>query len=64
MRNIFLEKSYEKCAAHINANYCEKTVKKQTVMNQHIVLKNGKMNCNESAQNNIDLQPTKYEVKI
>ena len=37
---------------------------KQTVMNQHIVLKNGKMNCNESAHNNIDLQPTKYEVKI
>ena len=64
MRNIFLEKSYKKCAAHINANYCEKTVKKQSVMNQHIVLKNRKMNCNESAQNNIDLQLTKYEVKI
>ena len=39
-------------------------MKKQTVMNQHIVLKIGKMNCNGPAHNNIDLQPTKYEVKI
>ena len=54
MRNIFLEKSYEKCAAHINAIYCEKTVKKETVMNQHTII----LICN---QQNMKL---KYEAFI
>ena len=38
--------------------------KKWTVMNQRIILRTGKMKCNESAHNNTNLQSTKYKVKI